>query len=139
MATQMSNFGLIFEQVTGSAPGHASSTVQLYASSSTDESGVTQLFMKDDAGNETPIGGSFKIEDGDGTELAISGGAQIKFVEGGAIDINWTDTDNGIDGDEFDLTFTLDINGLQEVSTIDDSDLVIIDDGANGTLRKMQE
>ena len=138
MATQMSNFGLIFQQVTGTAPGHSSKTAQLYASSSTDESGVTQLFMKDDAGNETPIGGSFKIEDGDGTELAISGGAQIKFVEGGAIDINWTDTDNGIDGDEFDLTFTLDIQNLQEVSTIDDNDLIIIDDGANGTLRSMK-
>ncbi|HAI42489.1 MAG TPA: hypothetical protein DCM40_32470, partial [Maribacter sp.] len=64
MATQMSNFGLIFEQVTGSAPGHSSAEVQLYASSSTNEAGTTQLFMKDSAGNEVPLGGSFKLEDG---------------------------------------------------------------------------
>ena len=137
MATQMGKFGLVFEQVTGSAPGHSADSVQLYASSSTNEAGTTKLFMKDSAGTEIPLGGSFKLEDGDGTELAISGGAQLKFAEGGAIDINWTDVSDGIDGDEYDLTFTLDIQNLGASTTVDDADLVVIDDGANGTLRKM--
>ncbi len=140
MSTQMSNFGLIFEQVTGSAPGHSSNAAQLYASSSTNEGGTTQLFMKDSAGNEVPIGGSFKLEDGDGTELAISGGAQVKFIDGGGtngLDINWTDVSHGIDGDEYDLEFKIDIANLAATTTVDDADLVMIDDGAGGTLRKM--
>ena len=137
MATQMSKFGMIFEQVTGSAPGSSTGTVQLYASSSTDESGKTILLMKDDAGAETVLGGAFKIEDSDGTELAISGGQEIKFVDGGAININWTDTSDGVDGDEYDLSFTLDIQNLSETTTVADGDLVVIDDGAGGTLRKM--
>ena len=140
MATQMSNFGLIFGQVTGSAPGADANAAQLYASSSTNEGGTTKLFMKDSAGNEVPLGGSFKLEDGDGTELAISGGAQMKFIDGGGtngLDINWTDVSHGIDGDEYDLEFKVDIQNLAATTTVDDADLVMIDDGAGGTLRKM--
>jgi hypothetical protein len=140
MATQMSNFGLIFEQVTGSAPGNDANAAQLYASSSTNEGGTTQLFMKDSAGNEVPLGGSFKLEDGDGTELAISGGAQMKFIDGGGtngLDINWSDVSHGIDGDEYDLEFKVDIVNLAPSTGVDDADLVMIDDGAGGTLRKM--
>ena len=144
MATQMSKFGLVFEQVTGSAPGHSSAEVQLYASSSTDETGTTQLFMKDSAGNEVPIGGSFKLEDGDGTELAISGGAQMKFIDGAGangLDINWTDVSHGIDGDEYDLTFKVDINSLTAIgdggTSVADSDTLMLDDGDGGTLRKI--
>jgi hypothetical protein len=139
MATQMSNFGLIFAQVSGSAPGADANAAQLYASSSTNEAGTTQLFMKDSAGNEVPLGGSFKLEDGDGTELAISGGAQLKFVEGnGGVDINWTDTDNGGDGDEYDLTFTLDLNGVgaAAVDVANDSIAIIDADDSNGTKKE---
>jgi hypothetical protein len=140
MATQLSNFGLVFEQVSGSAPGHSAGEVQLYASSSTNEAGTTQLFMKDSAGEEYVVGGAFKVEDGDGTELAISGGAQLKFVDGGGtngLDINWSDVSHGIDGDEYDLTFKVDIVNLAASTGVDDADLVMIDDGAGGTLRKM--
>ena len=139
MATQMSNFGLIFEQVSGSAPGHASGQTQLYASSSTNEGGTTQLFMKDSAGNEVPVGGSFKLEDGDGTELAISGGVQLKFVEGNSgVDINWTDVSHGIDGDEYDLTFTLDLNGVgaADVDVANDSIAIIDANDSNGTKKE---
>ena len=138
MATQMGKFGLVFEQVTGSAPGHASDSVQLYASSSSDESGTTQLFMKDSAGTEVPIGGSFKLEDGDGTELAISGGAQLKFVEGnGGVDINWSDTSHGVDGDEYDLSFTLDLNGVgaAAIDVANDS-IAFIDAGSSHVTKK---
>ena len=125
------------EEVTGSAPGNISNTVMLYASGAANEDSTTQLYMKDSAGSEYVIGGSWLLEDGDGTELAITGGAQLKFVEGGAIDINWSDTSHGIDGDEYDMTFTLNIQGLSATTTVDDADLVVIDDGAGGTLRKM--
>ena len=125
------------EEVTGSAPGNISNTVMLYASGAANEDSTTQLYMKDSAGTEYVIGGSWLLEDGDGTELAITGGAQLKFVEGGAIDINWSDTSHGVDGDEYDMTFTLNIQGLTATTTVDDADLVVIDDGAGGTLRKM--
>ena len=139
MATQMSNFGLIFDQVTGSAPGHSSGAAQLYASSSTDESGNTKLFMKDGAGNEIPLGGSFKLEDGDGTELPISGGAQLKFVEGnGGVDINWTDVSHGIDGDEYDLTFTLDLNGVNAAAVDVANDSIAIIDANDGNATKKE-
>lgn len=145
MATQMSKFGMIFEQVTGSAPGHAANELQLYASSSTDETGTTKLYFKDSAGNESEILGSsnsaFSIEDGDGTELAISGGAQLKFVDTDGIDINWTDVSNGIDGDEYDLTFTIDIQNLTAIgdggTSVADTDTFIVDDGDGGTIRKI--
>ncbi len=139
MATQMSNFGLIFEQVSGSAPGHASGQVQLYASSSTSESGKTILMMKDDAGAEIMVGGAFSIEDGDGTELAISGGAQLKMVEGnGGVDINWTDTSHGVDADEYDLTFTLDLNGVDAaaVDVAADSIAIIDANDSNNTKKE---
>ena len=140
MATQMSNFGLVFSQVTGSAPGHSSAAVQLYASGAANESSTTQLYMKDSAGTEYVVGGSWKLEDGDGTELAISGGAQVKFVDGAGangLDVNWSDVSHGIDGDEYDLTFKVDIASLAATTTVNDADLVMIDDGAGGTLRKM--
>ena len=125
------------QELTGTAPGHLTDSVMLYASGAANEASTTQLYMKDSAGTEYVIGGSWNLEDGDGTELAITGGAQLKFVEGGAIDINWSDTSHGIDGDEYDMTFTLDIVGLSATTTVDDADLVVIDDGAGGTLRKM--
>ena len=125
------------EELTGTAPAHLTDSVMLYASGAASEASTTQLYMKDSAGAEYVIGGSWNLEDGDGTELAITGGAQLKFVEGGAIDINWSDTSHGIDGDEYDMTFTLNINGLSATTTVDDADLVVIDDGAGGTLRKM--
>jgi len=124
------------DRVTGSAPGPEGSAVQVYASASSD-SGDVKLYMKDSTGYESVVGGGFSLEDGDGTELNITGGAQLKFIEGGAIDINWSDVSDGIDGDEYDLTFTLDIQNLTETTTVADGDLVVIDDGAGGTLRKM--
>lgn len=136
MATSLNNFGMIMDRVTGSAPGPEGSAVQVYASASSD-SGDVKLYMKDSSGYESVVGGGFSLEDGDGTELNITGGAQLKFIEGGAIDINWSDVSHGIDGDEYDLTFTLDIQNLSETTTVADGDLVVIDDGAGGTLRKM--
>jgi len=135
----MSNFGLIMDQVTGSAPGHKAGEVQLYASSSTNEAGTTQLFMKDSAGTEFVVGGAWKLEDGDGTELAISGGAQLKFAEGnGGVDINWTDVSHGVDDDEYDLTFTLDLNGVAAaaVDVANDSIAIIDANDGNGTKKE---
>jgi len=83
------------------------------------------------------MGSGFVLEDGDGTEVTIDEDKEVKFIDGDGLEINWTDTDNGTDVDPYDLTFSLDIDGMTDIgAAVATGDLLIIDDGANGTNRK---
>ena len=109
---------------------------------STGEAAGTKFLREDGDGTcswQTVSAGmtSFQLEDGDGTEVTISDGKEVKFIDGNGIDINWTDTSNGTDADPYDLTFSLDVANLPATAIVADGDLVIIDDGAAGTIRKM--
>ena len=83
------------------------------------------------------MGSGFVLEDGDGTEVTIDEDKEVKFIDGDGIEINWTDVSTGSDGDPYDLTFSLDIDGMTDIGAgVVSGDLLIIDDGANGTNRK---
>lgn len=83
------------------------------------------------------MGSGFVLEDGDGTEVTIDENKEVKFIDGDGILINWTDTSTGSDGDPYDLTFSLNIDGMTDIGAgVVSGDLLIIDDGANGTNRK---
>lgn len=83
------------------------------------------------------MGSGFVLEDGDGTEVTIDENKEVKFIDGDGIEINWTDVSTGSDGDPYDLTFSLDIDGMTDIGAgVVSGDLLIIDDGANGTNRK---
>ena len=122
------------------ATGDQTYTLPLVDGSNTNvlqTNGSGQLSWAASASGADGMGSGFVLEDGDGTEVTIDEDKEVKFIDGDGIDINWTDTSPGSDGDPYDLTFSSDIDGMTDIGgAVATGDLLIIDDGANGTNRK---
>ena len=129
MANSQYGASVVLQNNSGSAAASAAPSGGVFLFSSGSQGNAKLFINKEGSQTDVEVGAGLTISDGDNTDT-VTLGSDTLLISGSAQAISASVTNNQVQ-------MHLDINKLVATTAVADSDLVVIDDGANGTIRKM--